>query len=80
MGVDPNSVGMRGTFVAFGFAYLGAIAAYLARRPGSSTALGIVAVASLWYLPVGTLFSVLQIVGLWLESRSPRASYPPKRR
>jgi hypothetical protein len=63
VGIAPRSTAMKITFVVFGLAWLGAIVAFLR---GSSLALAVIAVATLWYLPVGTLMSVLVLLGLAL--------------
>jgi hypothetical protein len=79
--VDPASRTMHAVFVAFGAAYFGCIAAYLARLRWAGAALAALAAATLWYLPVGTLLSLLQLLGLALERRLGRSGrYRPNRR
>src|SRR5712692_7042281 len=66
VGIAPRSTIMKIIFVMFGLAWLGAIGAFMQRTSGSTVALAVVAVASLWYLPVGTLMSALVLIGLAL--------------
>lgn len=73
LGIAPRSSTMKVTFVLFGVAWLWAIAGFLRRTRWSSEALAVVAVATLWYLPVGTVMSALVLVGLVLLRRSDRA-------
>ncbi len=65
VGLDPFSLGVP--FVVLGASWLLAAAALLATgAPAAWWTLLIVAVASLWYLPVGTATAVLTIVVLVL--------------
>jgi hypothetical protein len=64
VGIEPRSTMMRITFVLFGVVWLAAVALFLRRTRGSAGALAVLAVATLWYLPVGTLMSVLVLGGL----------------
>lgn len=70
VGIAPRSSAMKVTFVLFGVAWLWAIAKFLRRTRWSSGALAVVAVATLWYLPVGTVVSALVLFGLVLLRRS----------
>ena len=74
VGIAPRSSPMKVLFVLFGVAWLWAIAGFLRRRPWSTRALAIVAVATLWYLPVGTLMSTLVLIGLALLRRQSNKS------
>ena len=69
VGVKPASRAMELTFVALGLAWFVALALYLRRPAAGSTVLAIVAVATLWYAPFGTLFSVLTLAALFSERR-----------
>ena len=69
VGIAPQSSTMKVLFVLFGVAWLWAIAEFLRRTPRSTRALGVLAVATLWYLPVGTLMSTLVLIGLALLRR-----------
>src|SRR5262245_9083317 len=66
VGIAPRSSFMKAAFVAFGLAWLASTVAFAFRASGSAVALALVAVATLWYLPVGTLMSALVLVGLAL--------------
>jgi hypothetical protein len=62
VGIAPRSTLMKITFVAFGLAWL-IVAGALARGvPWAVNAALIGAVLTLWYLPVGTAFGVIEIV------------------
>jgi hypothetical protein len=69
VGLAPRSSMMKVIFVVFGVSWLGVTAAFLRRSRGSSSALAGLAVVTLWYLPVGTVVSVLVLVGLALLGR-----------
>ena len=69
VGLAPRSSMMKVIFVAFGLSWLGATAAFVRRTRGSSGALAGLAVATLWYLPVGTVLSGLVLIGLALLRR-----------
>jgi hypothetical protein len=69
VGIQPRSTVMKVIFVVFRLAWLGAAAAFANRTPGSSLALAVVSVATLWYLPLGSLISALVLIGLaWLRA------------
>ena len=71
VGMAPRSATMKILFVIFGLAWLGATAGFLRRTTWSARALAVMAVATLWYLPVGTLMSTLVLIGLaWLRRQS----------
>ena len=72
VGVAPRSSMMKITFVVYGLAWLGVIAGFVRRARWSVGALAVVAIATLWYLPVGTVISALVLVGLALLGRKPR--------
>jgi len=69
LGIVPVSPLMETIFVAFGVVYAAAIVLYVANPTKGSTALAVTAVATLWYLPLGTLLSALQLLCLWLQRR-----------
>lgn len=64
VGIEPRSTLMKVAFVAFGLAWLLALALFVRRAPAGGTALAALAVATLWYLPVGTATSVAMLVSL----------------
>ena len=62
IGIEPRSTLMKSIHVGLGAAWLVATVCFLLRMPGAWSAMLTCAVLSLWYLPFGTLFSVVQIV------------------
>jgi hypothetical protein len=68
VGIPPRSTVMKLIFVVYGLSWA-IIALGLAFQSGwALPAMLIAAIATLWYLPVGTIFGVLQLVGLiWLR-------------
>jgi hypothetical protein len=68
VGIDPRSTVMKTVFVAYGLAWLCILVAFVRGAEWAWIAMMIAAAGALWYLPVGTLFSILQIAGLpWLR-------------
>ena len=55
---------MKTIFVVYGVAWLCVVVAFLLGATWAWLAMMIAAVGALWYLPIGTLFSILQIVAL----------------
>lgn len=80
VGIPPRSTGMKIIFVIFGVTWLWATAGFLLRKQGSAGALAVLAVATLWYLPVGTLISALVLVGLALPGARPDKPLQPTSR
>jgi hypothetical protein len=68
IGIPPRSTAMKIIFVVYGLSWL-IIALGLALRTGwAFPAMLVAAVATLWYLPVGTIFALVQLTGLtWLR-------------
>jgi hypothetical protein len=64
VGINPRSTAMKVTFVGFGLAWLAVLAGFVRRARWSVRALAILAVATLWYLPVGTVTAALVLIGL----------------
>jgi hypothetical protein len=69
-GIPPRSTAMKLIFVAYGLAWLIVSIALAFHAPWAWRAMLIAAFATLWYLPVGTVFGVLQIIALILVRRS----------
>lgn len=67
IGIEPRSTLMKSIFICFGLAWLGAAIWRVAGYRGSNTAILFLAACTLWYLPVGTLISLL-LAGLTLFS------------
>jgi len=68
VGIPPRSTAMKLIFVAYGLSWL-IIALGLAYHVAWAwRAMLVAAIATLWYLPVGTIFGIVQLVGLmWLR-------------
>ncbi len=58
VGIDPRSTGTKAFFVVYGLAWLGVVAAFALERSWAWTVMLVFAVASGWYLTVGTVVSV----------------------
>lgn len=61
VGIAPRSVLMKIIFVAFGLAWLIIAGALLRRVPWAVNAAFIGGALTLWYLPVGTAFGIIEI-------------------
>jgi hypothetical protein len=79
LGVAPRAMGMKVAFVALGIAWLVAAFLYLRRRRRAESALAALAVALLWYLPVGTVLALLVLAALAM-SRPPSVTSQRTRR
>ena len=73
IGNPPRSTLMKGIFAAYGLAWLAVILAYLAGARWAWRAMLLAALFSLWYLLLGTLFSLLVIALLLVERRQRHA-------
>ena len=69
VGIEPRAVGMKVFFACYGAAWLFAAGAYASDLRGSRAAMAGFAIGSLWYLALGTVSSVLQLVLLTLDRR-----------
>ena len=68
VGIAPRSTLMKTIFVVYGVAWLGVIAAFLRGATWAPTAMLVAAAGALWYLPIGTACSLVQIaLLLWLR-------------
>jgi hypothetical protein len=76
IGIAPRSTLMKVIFVLFGSAWLASIAGFARGTPRSRGMLAALAVATLWYLPVGTFISILVLIGLALLARRAGARAP----
>ena len=68
VGIEPRSTLMMSIHVGLGMVWLVAIAAFVLGRPWAWAAMLTCAALGLWYLPFGTLLSVIQIVLLLLPA------------
>ncbi len=66
VGIDPRSTLMKSIHLGLGSAWLVVIVCFALRLPWAWWGMLVCAVASLWYLPFGTLLSVIQIILLSL--------------
>ena len=67
-GIPPRSTAMKLLFVAYGISWLVITFAFARGATWGWLAMLIAAVATLWYLPVGTIFGIVQMVALfWLR-------------
>lgn len=66
VGIEPRSTLMKWIHAGLGTVWVVLIVCFILRLPWAWTAMLVCAVAGLWYLPFGTLLSVLQIVLLLL--------------
>lgn len=63
LGIDPRSYTMNDIFIFYGICWFGAIGFYLARR---RIALLAMSIATLWYVPLGGILSIV-ILGSYLR-------------
>lgn len=62
LGIEPRSTLMKSIFTVYGFAWLILMVGFILNISWAWWAMLFAAIFSLWYLPFGTLMSVLQIV------------------
>src|SRR5262249_34976465 len=68
VGIEPRSTLMKAVFVVYGIAWISIVVAFLRGAPWAATAMLCAAIGALWYLPIGTVCSILQIALLvWLR-------------
>ena len=77
-GIQPRSAAMKEAFVTLGCAWLVAAFAFALRVPRSSIAMIVFAFGTLWYVPIGTCLSIVQLVALG-SLRSVGAKAPSRR-
>ena len=68
VGIEPRSTLMKSIHLVLGSVWVAMIVCFILRVPWAWHGMLICAVAGLWYLPFGTLLSVVQIVLLFLPS------------
>lgn len=74
LGIDPRGTPMKSFFVLYGVGWLGVTVAFLRGARRSWAAMTAAAAASLWYLVVGTVLSVVQLaLLLFVRARSAAA-------
>jgi hypothetical protein len=62
VGIDPHSFGMKWTFILYGAVWIVITICFLVGLRWARTAMLVAAIGSLWFLPIGSLLSVVQIV------------------
>ena len=62
VGIQPGSTLMKSIHVALGLVWVVMIACFLRDLPWAWWGMLVCAIAGLWYLPFGTLLSVIQII------------------
>jgi hypothetical protein len=67
VGIDPHSTLMKTIFVAYGLSTLVGVAGFVTSQPWGRSALFIMAVLGLWYLPIGTAVNIVVLMLLFLE-------------
>ncbi|HND47780.1 MAG TPA: hypothetical protein PLQ75_04795 [Anaerolineales bacterium] len=67
VGIDPHSTLMKTIFVAYGFSALVGVAGFLTDQVWGRSALLIMAVLGLWYLPIGTAVNIVVLMLLFLK-------------
>lgn len=68
VGIEPRSTLMKSIHLVFGLAWLGMAICFVLRLPWAWSGMVLCAVLGLWYLPFGTLLSVIQIILLFLHA------------
>lgn len=69
LGIEASSTLMKSIFVAYGWAWLFVVGAYVRRLHWAEKGMVVAAIASLWYIPFGTVISALQLLLLALSRR-----------
>jgi hypothetical protein len=68
VGIAPRSTLMKTIFVTYGVIWLVVVLGFMRKASWATAAMLVAAIGALWYLPVGTVCSILQIAGLiWLS-------------
>ncbi len=68
LGIEPRSILMQSIHLLLGLTWLAVTVCFTLRIPWSRTAMVVCAVLGLWYLPFGTLLSIIQIMLLGLPA------------
>lgn len=66
VGIEPRSTLMKSIHLVLGVGWLGVMVCFAMRLPWAWSGMVVCAALGLWYLPFGTLLSVVQIVLLLL--------------
>lgn len=68
VGIEPRSTLMKSVHLGLGLAWLGVVVCFAGGLPWAWWGMLVCATLGLWYLPFGTLLSVIQIVLLLLPA------------
>ena len=68
IGIEPRSTFMKAVHVGLGALWIVTTICFMLRMPWAWSGMVACAVLSLWYLPFGTLFGVIQIILLLLPA------------
>ena len=69
LGIDPRATAVKVFFVLYGAAWLFAVGAFASDLARSRAAMAVFAAGSVWYLALGTISSLVQLVLLSLDRR-----------
>lgn len=67
IGIEPRSTFMKVVFVVYGFTTLAVLAGFITQQAWGRSALLIMAVLGLWYLPFGTVMNIIVLILLFLR-------------
>jgi len=67
VGIDPRSTLMKTIFVAYGFSALVGVTGFVSNQTWGRSALLIMSVRGLWYLPIGTAINIVVLMLLFLK-------------
>lgn len=67
IGIDPRSTFMKVVFVVYGFSSLAVLAGFITQEPWGQSALLVMTVLGLWYLPFGTAINIVVLMLLFLK-------------
>lgn len=64
VGLEPRSTGVKAAHVVLGLAWLASAMAFLCNPAAGRIALGVSSICTLWYLPIGTVLAIAELVML----------------
>jgi hypothetical protein len=68
IGIEPRSALMKSVHLVIGVVWLAVMACYVLGYPWAWAGMLVCAFAGIWYLPFGTLLSIIQIILLWMPA------------
>jgi hypothetical protein len=69
MGLEPRSTFVKSALITYGLASFVAVIGFANEQPWGRSALIVIAVLGLWYLPVGTAINMIALILLFLFRR-----------